>query len=118
MDTALAPFKRIILRAILNDARPIVARVIAVPDDLEISDLHEAFLSIFGWTYAPGFIIRIHAQECNTFPEPVRPPTFFYALHYRRFGFRMHSGVQIDSHAVYQNVPKHYHLAKIVPSNE
>jgi hypothetical protein len=51
MDTALAPFKRIILRAILNDARPIVARVIAVFDDLEISD---------------------------------------------RFGFRMHSGVQID----------------------
>ena len=77
MDTALAPFKRIILRAILNDVSPIVARVIAVPDDLEISDLHEAFLSIFGWTYAPGFIIRIHAQEYNTFPEPVRPPTFF-----------------------------------------
>ena len=32
-------FKRIILRAVLNDVSPIVARVIAaVPDDLEISD--------------------------------------------------------------------------------
>jgi hypothetical protein len=48
MDTALAPFKRIILRAILNDARPIAARVIAVPDDLEISNLHEVFLNICG----------------------------------------------------------------------
>ena len=76
MDTAVAPFKRIILRAILNDVSPIVARVIAVPDNLEISDLHEVFLSIFGWAHDPGFIIRIHAQEFNTFPKPARPPTF------------------------------------------
>jgi uncharacterized protein YggT (Ycf19 family) len=47
-DTALVPFKRIILRSILNDVSPLVARVIAVPDDLKISDLHEAFLSICG----------------------------------------------------------------------
>jgi hypothetical protein len=67
-DTALAPFKRIILRAILNDVSPIVARVIAVSDNLEISDLHEVFLSIFGWSYNPGFILRIHAQEFNSIP--------------------------------------------------
>jgi hypothetical protein len=42
-ETASAPFKRIILRAILNDVSPIVARVIAVPDNLEISDLHEGY---------------------------------------------------------------------------
>jgi hypothetical protein len=76
MDTAVAPFKRIILRAILNDVTPIVARVIAIPDNLEISDLHEVFLSIFGWAYNPGFILQIHAQEFNNFPEPARPPTF------------------------------------------
>jgi hypothetical protein len=75
-DTASAPCKRIILRAILNDASPIVARVIAVPDDLEISDLHKVFLSIFGWASDPGFIIWIHAQEFNSFPGPARPPTF------------------------------------------
>jgi hypothetical protein len=75
-DTASAPFKHIILRAILNDVSPIVARVIAVPNNLEISDLHEVFLSIFGWAYDPGFILRIHVQEFNTFPEPARPPTF------------------------------------------
>jgi hypothetical protein len=67
-DIAFAPFKRIILRAMLNDASPIVARVIAVPDDLEISDRHEVFLRIFGWAYEPGFIIRIHAQEFNSIP--------------------------------------------------
>ena len=71
-DTASAPFKRIFLRAILNDVSPIVARVIAVPDDLEISDLHEVFLSIFGWAYSPGFIIRIHAQEFNSFQRRSR----------------------------------------------
>jgi uncharacterized protein YggT (Ycf19 family) len=65
-DTALAPFKRIILRAILNDVSPIVARVIAVPDNLEIRNLHEVFLSIFGWAYDYGFIIRIHAQKFNS----------------------------------------------------
>ena len=72
IDTAVAPFKRIILRAILNDVSPIVARVIAVPDNLEISDLHEVFLSIFGWAHDPGFIIRIHAQEFNSFQRRSR----------------------------------------------
>jgi hypothetical protein len=71
-DIALAPFKRLILRAVLNDVSPIVARVIAVPDDLEISDLHEIFLSLLSWTYDPGFIIRIHAQEFNSFQRRSR----------------------------------------------
>jgi hypothetical protein len=67
-DTALAPCKRIILRAIINDASPIVERFIAAPDDLEISDRHEVFLRIFGWAYEPGCIIRLHAQEFNSIP--------------------------------------------------
>ena len=66
-DSALAPYKRSILRSILNDVSPIVASVIAVPDDLEISDLHEVFLSIFSWTYDFGFIIRIYTQKFNSF---------------------------------------------------
>jgi hypothetical protein len=66
-DTASAPFKRLILCALLNDVSPMVARVIAVSDDLEISELHEIFLSLLGWAYDPGFIIRIHAQEFNSF---------------------------------------------------
>lgn len=65
-------FKRITLRAVLNDVSPIVARVIAVPDDLGIDELHELFLSMLGWTSDPGFIIQIHAQEFNSFQRRSR----------------------------------------------
>jgi hypothetical protein len=38
------------------------------------------FLSLLGWVDDPGFIIRIHAQEFNSFPqfrpESARPPDF------------------------------------------
>ncbi|MFY9269753.1 MAG: hypothetical protein WAO55_08420 [Candidatus Manganitrophaceae bacterium] len=71
-DTSASDFKRIILRAVLNDVSPIVARVIAVPDDLEICELHELFLGMLGWTFDTGFIIRIHAQEFNSFQHRSR----------------------------------------------
>jgi len=45
-DTPIFGFKRLILRAVLNDVSPIVARVIAVPDDLGICELHDLFLSM------------------------------------------------------------------------
>jgi hypothetical protein len=57
----------LVLRAVLKDISPIVARVITVSDDLEISRLHDAFLSMLGWAQDPGFIIRIHAREFNSF---------------------------------------------------
>jgi hypothetical protein len=57
----------LVLRAVLKDISPIVARVITVSDDLEISRLHDAFLSMLGWARDPGFIIRIHAREFNSF---------------------------------------------------
>ncbi len=71
-DSVPISFKRIILRAVLNDVSPVVARVISVPDDLEIIELHEVFMSMLGWTYDPGFIIRIHAQEFNSFQRRSR----------------------------------------------
>jgi hypothetical protein len=46
------------LRAVLNDVSPIVARVFAIPDDVEITELHEVFLSMLGWQQDLGFIIR------------------------------------------------------------
>jgi hypothetical protein len=72
MDTAPTAFKRLILRAVLKDISPIVARVVSVPDDLEIHDLHEIFLSLLGWAYDPGFILRLHAQEFNSFQRRSR----------------------------------------------
>jgi hypothetical protein len=61
------PVNRIRLRCVLKDVSPLVARVISVPDDLELRDLHEIFLTILGWDYDPDFIIRIHAQEFASF---------------------------------------------------
>ena len=66
------PTKRLVLRAVLNDVSPIVARVIAVPDHLEIHALHAVFLSLLGWTQDLGFIVRIRAQEFNSFRRKTR----------------------------------------------
>lgn len=71
-DAAQNRTKRFILRAVLKDVSPIVARVISVPDDVGIGDLHDVFLSLLGWEHDPGFIIRIHAQEFNSFQRKSR----------------------------------------------
>ncbi len=65
-DAATIPLKRLVLRAVLKDVSPIVARVVSVTDDLEISELHDVFLSMLDWAHDPGFIIRIHAQAFNS----------------------------------------------------
>jgi hypothetical protein len=65
--TTQHPVNRIRLRCVLKDVSPLVARVISVPDDLELRDLHEIFLIMLGWDYDPDFIIRIHAQEFASF---------------------------------------------------
>ncbi len=66
------PFKRLILRAVLNEASPIVARVFAIPDDMEITKLHDVFLSMLGWQHDLGFIIRVHGQEFNSYQRRSR----------------------------------------------
>jgi len=67
METARPPVKRLVLRCVLKDVSPLVARVIAVPDDLDIRDLHDLFLAMLDWDYSPDFIIRVHAQEFASF---------------------------------------------------
>ncbi len=57
------PTKCLLLRAVLNDVRPIVARVIAAPDHLDIHELREVLLRLLGWTPDLGFLVRIRAQE-------------------------------------------------------
>ena len=66
------PRNRLVLRAVLKEVSPIVARVISVTDDLEVHDLHDVFLSLLGWELDPGFIIRVHAQEFNSFQRRSR----------------------------------------------
>jgi|SRR5882672_10330522 len=71
-NTPLTPFKRLILRAVLNDVSPIVARVLSIPDDVEITKLHDMFLSMLGWQHDLGFIIRVHGQEFNSYQRRSR----------------------------------------------
>src|SRR5262244_1618200 len=66
------PFKRLILRAVLNDVSPIVARVFSIPDDVEITALHDVFLSMLGWQHDLGFVIRVHGQEFNSYQRRSR----------------------------------------------
>lgn len=47
-QASTTPTTRLVLCAVLHDVSPIVARVIAVPDHLEIHELHEIFLSLLG----------------------------------------------------------------------
>jgi Plasmid pRiA4b ORF-3-like protein len=67
-----SPFKRLVLRAVLNDVSPIVARVFSISDDVEITDLHDVFLSMLGWQHDLGFIIRVHGQEFNSYQRRSR----------------------------------------------
>ncbi len=49
------PYKRLILRAVLPDVSPIVARVFASSDEVEITDLHDVFL--------PGVVATLSERE-------------------------------------------------------
>src|SRR5712671_791417 len=72
VNTASTPFKRLILRAVLHDVSPIVARVFSISDDVEITELHDVFLSMLGWQHDLGFIIRVHGQEVNSYQRRSR----------------------------------------------
>ena len=47
--SATIPFKRLILRAVLRDVSPMVARLISVSEDTELSDFHDVFQQVMGW---------------------------------------------------------------------
>jgi len=66
------PFKRLILRAVLHDVSPVVARVFSISDEVEITDLHDVFLSMLGWQHDLGFIIRVYGQEFNSYQRRSR----------------------------------------------
>ena len=46
-----APFQRVILRSVLREVSPMVIRVLAVPEDTELADLHEMFQALMGWAW-------------------------------------------------------------------
>jgi len=79
---ALLAFQRLILRAVLREVSPMVIRVVSVPDDTELTDLHEIFQPILGWNLDLGYSFRIHGQEFNSFRRKTRSqPLRMFQLH-------------------------------------
>ena len=73
--SATIPFKRLILRAVLRDVSPMVARLISVSDDTELSDFHDVFQHVMDWSGDLGYSFRIHGQEFNSFRRRTRAKT-------------------------------------------
>jgi hypothetical protein len=48
--SATIPLKRLILRAVLRRVSPMVARLISVSDDTELSDFRDVFQHVMGWS--------------------------------------------------------------------
>ena len=44
-----APFKRLILRAVLRNVSPMVIRILAVPDSLLLHEFDAVFRAVLGW---------------------------------------------------------------------
>ncbi len=65
------PFKRLILRAVLSKVSPMVIRVLAVPDYLDLSRFDEVFRTLLGWD-GLGFGFHIHGQEFTSFLRRMR----------------------------------------------
>ena len=65
-------FKRLILRAVLRDVYPMVIRLVAVPDYLELDDFDDAFHAVLGWEGGIGYTFQVQGQEFNSFRRRTR----------------------------------------------
>jgi hypothetical protein len=54
---------RLIIRVVLLKVRPLVARLISVPDDLSLEELHDVLQLVLGWSGQAFYNFRIHGQE-------------------------------------------------------
>ena len=65
-------FKRLILRAVLRDVYPMVIRLVAVPDSLDLTDFDDIFHAVLGWDSGAGYAFQMHGQEFNSFRRKTR----------------------------------------------
>src|ERR1035438_4908584 len=72
--SARAPFKRLILRAVLRNVSPMVIRVVAVSDSLSLHELDEVFRSVLDWENI-GFIFHMQGLEFSSFRRATRSRT-------------------------------------------
>ena len=49
-----------------------VIRLISVSDQMKLSEFHEIFAAILGWSGDLGYIVRVHGQEFNSFRRKTR----------------------------------------------
>jgi hypothetical protein len=70
--SAVTPFKRLILRAVLRNVNPMVIRLVAVPDFLDLADFDEIFHAMLGWDGGMGYAFQVQGQEFNSFQRHTR----------------------------------------------
>jgi len=56
-------YNRLTLRVVLLKVSPLVARLISVPDDLSLEELHDVLQLVFGWSGQAFSTFCIHGQE-------------------------------------------------------
>jgi hypothetical protein len=56
---------RLTLRVVLLKVSPLVARLISVPEDLSLEELHDVLQLVFGWSGQAFYNFRIHGQEIS-----------------------------------------------------
>jgi len=61
----LASFQRFTFRVVLLKVSPLVVRLVSVPDDLSLEELHEVLQLTFGWRCHSFYSFRIHGQEIS-----------------------------------------------------
>src|ERR1700693_2959052 len=54
---------RLTLRVVLLKVSPLVARLISVPDELSLEELHDVLQLVLGWSGQAFYNFRIHGQE-------------------------------------------------------
>ena len=83
LSATQTPFNRLILRAVLRNVSPMVVRVLAVPDFLDLSGLDEVFRVLLGWD-GLGFSFHIHGQEFCSFLRRKKQRTLLQDLQLRQ----------------------------------
>ncbi len=63
--TELTSFQRLTFRIVLLRVSPLVARLVSVPDDLSLEELHEVLQLTLCWRCEPFYNFRIHGQEIS-----------------------------------------------------
>jgi len=75
------PFKRLIVRAVLRDVYPMVIRLMAVPDFLDLTDFDDIFNAVLGWDSGIGYAFQIQGQEFNSLQRKNRSKKICVRLH-------------------------------------